>query len=158
MKLHYLDPQAVSALRLSPDKVGAKLRSGWQWHKLTPSFCAAGGTASYSRALISPEGDIAYVSDRGAGPSDPADLAALPVLEVCHRMVRLNVPFAEKDAAKALGAVWVGHKRTWACAPIRAGEFDQWRAQAPSEFDMMDDVSSDSAEAADQNHSRPRPG
>lgn len=143
MKLHFLDPRASEAVRLSPEKVAAKLKAGWSWHRLSPSFCAAGGAATYSRVLVSPGNEIAYVSDRAAGPSTPPELDTLPVLEICHRLIPLQVPFAEKAAAKALGAIWIAHKRTWACAPDNAQYFAQWHASGLDEFDLMTDESTD---------------
>ncbi len=134
--MHYLSPEIVNAERLSATKVAAKVRAGWSWAKLVPGFGAAGGAASYSRALISPEGGIAFVSDRADGLSA---LESLPPLEISYRLVRLSVPFAEKDLAKVAGAVWVGHKKTWACAPGRADEFKQWIAGEPEEFDLLTD-------------------
>lgn len=146
MQLHFLHPQVVNALRLSPDKVSAKIKAGWRWHQLSPSFCAAGGCATYSRALVAPGGDIAYVSDRAAGPATDAEIAPLPVLEISHRMVAIQVPYADKDSAKALGAIWVGHKRTWACAPSAVECFSRWGASPANEFDMLADQAADRAE------------
>lgn len=134
--VHYLAPDVVKAERLSATKVGAKLKVGWRWHRLEPGFGAAGGGASYSRALVSPEGRIAFVSDRATGMDD---LGLLPPLAISYRLIRLTVPFAEKDAAKTLGAIWVGQKRTWACVPERVDEFRQWIAGPPEEFDLLAD-------------------
>lgn len=99
-----------------------------------PGFGAAGGAASYSRALVSPDGKIAFVSDRATGMDA---LNTLPVLEISYRLVRLFVPFCEKDSAKTAGAVWVAHKKTWACAPCRIEEFRSWLPEHPEEFDLL---------------------
>lgn len=134
--MHYLSPEVVNAERLPATKVPAKVKAGWMWVRLVPGFGAAGGTASYSRALVAPDGRIAFVSDRADG-MDVLD--SLPPLDISHRLVRLSVPFAEKDAARAAGAIWVGHQKTWACAPARADEFKQWIAGEPEEFDLLAD-------------------
>lgn len=134
--VHYLSPQILNAERLSATKVAGKVKAGWTWRRLVPGFGAAGGTASYSRALVSPEGQIAFVSDRAAGMEH---LALLPAFEISYRLVRLAVPFAEKGAAHALGAVWVGHLKTWACAPARVAEFQPWVQGEPNEFDLLAD-------------------
>lgn len=130
--VHYLSPAVLDAERLPASKVAAKVKAGWTWRRLEPGFGAVGGTASYSRALVSPEGAIAFVSDRAEGMDT---LASLPPLVISYQLIPLAVPFADKDAAKALGAVWVGHLKTWACAPARKAEFNQWPQGA--EFDLM---------------------
>ena len=99
-----------------------------------PGFGATGGVASYSRALVSPDGKIAFVSDRATGMDA---LNTLPVLEMSYRLVRLSVPFCEKDTAKTAGAVWVAHKKTWACAPHRIEDFRSWLTGQPEEFDLL---------------------
>ena len=99
-----------------------------------PGFCTTGGAAAYSRALVSPEGEIAFVSDRADG-MDAID--TLPVLEISYRLVQLSVPFCEKDAAKTAGAVWVSHKKTWACPPHLIEDFRSWLPELPHEFDLL---------------------
>ena len=131
--IHYLAPAFANAPRLSPSQVAAKLRAGWRWHRLQPSFGACAGTAQYSRALVSPAGEIAIVSDRAGGM---AELDTLPTLAVSYRLIELAVPFADKDAAKRLGAVWVGHRKTWACAPTARATFAAWLTDR--EFDLLD--------------------
>ncbi|WP_341744669.1 DUF5710 domain-containing protein [Azonexus hydrophilus] len=132
---HYLSPEVISAERLSASKVSAKVRAGWVWHRLVPGFGACGGTASYSRALVAPDGTLAFVSDRVEGIEQ---IDTLPTLEISYRLLALTVPFTEKDAAKAAGAVWVGHRKTWACAPSRQAEFAQWIIGQPVEFDLLE--------------------
>lgn len=83
---------------------------------------------------MAPDGRIAFVSDRADGMSL---LDSLPPLEISYRLVRLSVPFAEKDAAKAAGAVWVGHEKTWACAPACLDKFKQWINGEPQVFDLL---------------------
>ena len=135
MRLQYLSDAALNAPRLTPSQVGAKIKAGWVWYRLQPGFGASGGTASYSRALISPEGVIAFVSDRAQGLEDQANL---PVLTIDYRLIRLAVPFADKDVAKAMGAVWVGHRKTWACAPDVASVFSAWLPSPVEEFGLLD--------------------
>lgn len=134
-QLHYLSDAVLSAPRLSPGQVKPKVRAGWVWRRLQPGFGATGGAASYSRALISPDGHIAFVSDRAEG-MDLLD--SLPVLSIDYRLIRLAVPFADKDAAKAMGAVWVGYRKTWACAPDKAPVFTAWLPSPIEEFDLLD--------------------
>lgn len=134
MNIHFLSDMAVNAPHLSPSAVPAKVRAGWTWHKLTPGFCTAGGTGSYSRALVSPAGvELAYVSDRADGP----DALDLPAVVMSHAMVQLSVPFDQKDVAKRLGAQWIGAKKMWACAPSRIEEFKQWIHGEPVVFDIL---------------------
>lgn len=139
MRIHYLSERALQAGHLTPSATPAKLRAGWQWHRLVPSFCTAGGAGTYSRALVSTSGDVAYVSDRAEGPK-PQEIEA--TLEIDHTMVRLNVPFADKEEAKRLGAKWIGAHKTWACAPDQAGAFGRWISGEPQTFDILesDDV------------------
>lgn len=134
MKLHHLSAAVQNAQRLSASNVSAKVRAGWVWHRLTSSFAAAAGTATYSRALVSPIGEIAFVSDRAEGP---VSSDALPALDIEYTLVKLSVPFEEKDAAKRLGAFWVSHLKTWACAPDRTSEFGKWIADQPEIFDLL---------------------
>lgn len=47
-----------------------------------------------------------------------------------HRM-RLDVPFSEKDQAKALGAKWDAKARTWfIAADMAMGKFSRWNPRA----------------------------
>lgn len=144
--VHYLSRRALQAPRLSPSEVKSKIDAGWVWHQLVPAFCTAGGAGSYGRALISPAGEIAYVSDRAAGP--PA--STLPQLLMDHTLIKLEVPYADKDQAKARGAVWVGHLRLWACAPARIEDFRRWIDGDPHSFDLMIDTE------PVRSHDRPR--
>lgn len=134
--MHYLSPEVINAERLSATKVAAKVKAGWVWRRLMPGFGAIGGTASYSRALVAVDGRLAFVSDRADGMDA---LESLPPLEISYRLIRLSVPFAEKDVAKSAGAVWVGHMKTWACAPARVDDFKQWISGEPEEFDLLSD-------------------
>lgn len=134
MRIHYLSEQAVNAPRASPSQIAAKVKAGWTWHRLAPGFGTAGGAASYRRALVADDGQFVYVSDRAEGPTD---LAGLPPLEIDYTLVKLNVPFADKTVAKERGAVWVGHRRTWACAPDKLEELRQWATDPIEEFDLL---------------------
>lgn len=134
MQIHYLSEQALQAAHLTPSATPAKLRAGWQWHRLVPSFCTTGGAGTYSRALVSAAGDVAYVSDRAEGQK-AQDIVA--TLEIDHTMVRLNVPFTDKDEAKRLGAKWIGSHKTWACAPDQANAFGRWISGLPETFDIL---------------------
>ena len=136
MRIHYLASHAQQAALLTPSATKAKVRAGWQWHRLVPSFCTAGGAATYGRALVSPAGEIAYVSDRAEGPA-PEEIGAQ--LQVDHTMVRLSVPFADKDEAKRLGAKWIGHHKTWACAPDQVPAFGRWIEGEVQIFDILAD-------------------
>lgn len=47
-----------------------------------------------------------------------------------HKM-RLDVPFSEKDQAKALGAKWDAKTRTWFIeADVDMGKFSRWNPHA----------------------------
>jgi hypothetical protein len=137
MRIHHLSTQALQAIQLTPSATPPKVRAGWVWHRLVPSYCNAGGAASYSRALVSPQGEIAYVSDRAEGPA----LQEIEhELQLDHSMIRLAVPFADKDEAKRLGAKWIGHHKTWACAPDQLELFSRWVNGAPETFDILSDA------------------
>ena len=135
MQYHYLSKEILDAKRLTPSEVLSKVKSGWVWYRLSPGFCSTGATAHYSRAMVSPEGVVVMVSDRAAGMDA---LNTLPVMTIDHRMIRLVVPFAEKDLAKSLGAVWIGHKKTWACPPFHRETFSRWITEASEEFDVLE--------------------
>jgi hypothetical protein len=134
--MHYLSEQVINAERLSASKVSARVKAGWAWRRLEPGFGACGGTASYSRALISPEGVIAFVSDRAKG-MDLID--TLPALPISYDLLPLTVPYEEKEQAKALGATWVGHKKTWACDPDAANKFKRWISKDAQVFNLLAD-------------------
>lgn len=133
MKLHYLSTAVLQAQRLSPSQAEAKARGGWSWHQISPGFTAAGGMANYSRALVSPNGEIAFVSDRANGPTP----SGLPKIEIDYTLIRLSVPMQDKDQAKSLGAIWVAHRRIWACAPDRIEDFRRW-ADSHDPFNLME--------------------
>lgn len=133
LKAHYLSELALRAKKLTPSQVPAKIKAGWTWYQLSPGFCTFAG--SYRRALVSPKGELAYVSDRAPGPED---LASLPVFELCHDLLPLAVPFEEKAQAKALGAVWVAERRTWACAPDQKASFGRWLAPEVTPFNLLE--------------------
>ena len=134
MRIHYLSEQAVNAPRLSPRQIAAKVKAGWTWHRLAPGFGTAGGAASYRRALVANDGQFVYVSDRAEGPTE---LAGLPALEIDYTLIKLNVPFDDKNLVKERGAVWVGHRRTWACAPHKLDALRQWATDPIEEFDLL---------------------
>lgn len=52
--------------------------------------------------------------------------AGCPVLEINTRALALDVPFAEKDAAKAAGARWHGGERRWCIDPAHREDVQQW--------------------------------
>lgn len=134
--VHYLSLRFVNAERLSPSKVASKAKAGWVWHRLVPGFSAIGGTANYDRVLVDPAtGALAFVSDRASGPA----VSDLPELHTDYTLVSLAVPFEAKAEAKALGAVWVPNRRTWACAPFEIERFRSWIAGAPATFSLLDD-------------------
>ena len=137
MRIHYLSEQAVNAPRLSPSQIAAKVKAGWTWHRMEPGFGTAGGTTSYRRALVAVDGQFAYITDRAEGP---VDLAGLPALEIDYTLFKLNVPFEDKNLAKERGAVWVGHRRTWACAPHKLEDLRQWATVPIEEFDLLSTV------------------
>lgn len=134
MRLHYLSPEFIHAERVPPSKLEGKLKAGWQLRRLVPGFGVTGGMAHYSRALVSPHGVVAVVSDR-AEHAEPAD--SLPVLEISYELVLLKVSFAEKDEAKRIGAVWVQGLNSWACAPDRIEDFRRWIQGEPKRFDLL---------------------
>lgn len=144
MRLHYLSGKALNAPRLSPSSVPSKVKAGWVWHRLTPGFGTAGGAGSYQRALVSPSGDVAFVSDRADGPDVDS---GLPDLVLDYSLVKLAVPFAERGEAKAMGAVWAADFKTWACAPDRAHEFQRWIEGEPVTFDLLAPAPVDSGAA-----------
>jgi len=74
--------------------------------------------------------DCTFLSSklRVAG-SNPAG-QAIPNLIVIHCMLLLNVPYAEKDEAKALGARWNPTKRRWYVPDgVDTAAFAKWAGQ-----------------------------
>ena len=133
--MHYLSDAFRNAEQLSASKVTSRAKAGWQWHRLGHAFAAAGGSAAYSRALVSPAGAIAFVSDRAPGMEA---LAELPVLEINYDLLPLSVPFEEKERARELGAVWVAHRKTWACAPEHRSLFGRWLDPSAEIFNLLE--------------------
>ncbi len=133
--MHCLSDELRNAEQLSASKVTSRVKAGWQWHRLEHAFATAGGSASYSRALVSPAGAIAFVSDRAPGIDT---LAELPVLEINYDLLPLSVPFEEKERARKLGAVWVAHRKTWACAPEHRSVFSRWLDPSAEIFNLLE--------------------
>lgn len=136
MKIHYLSPEFIHAERVSPSKLASKLKAGWHLRRLVPGFSSM-GMANYSRAVVSPHGVIAMVSDRAEAAEE---LDSLPALEISYEVVLLAVPFEEKEEAKRLGAVWAQGIKTWACAPDRIEAFQHWLGGEPELFDMLNNT------------------
>ena len=134
--MHYLSDQVINAERLSASKVSARVKAGWAWHRLEPGFGACGGTAAYSRALISPEGVIAFVSDRAKGMEL---IDTLPALPIGYDLLPLTVPYEEKEQAKEIGAVWIAHKKIWACNPSKSDDFLRWINTSSVVFNLLTD-------------------
>ena len=67
---------------------------------------------------------------------NPLDLS---MGETQYHLVALEVPYEQRAEASARGAVWIGHKKVWACAPDRSIEFSQWISGEPLIFDLMSD-------------------
>ena len=132
-KKHFLDKSVLDAAYLKPSSpIKKKQQDGWLWHRVNPVIGACGGTASYSRALVSPDGmQIAFLSDRTAGP-EVSEIEN--ELQITRELMPLNVPYLEKDAAKQKGAVWISYRKIWACAPSQAEEFAQWIEEGAVQF------------------------
>ena len=137
LSTYYLSDDAINAPLLNPSQVEAKLKKGWVWYRLKAGLGSEWGTVSYSLALISPEGEIAFVRTSVEGPEDLSDL---PVAAINYRLTRLAVPDSCGLEAKAWGAVWVEHRNTWACAPNVAHYFEDWIDSPAEEFDLIDDI------------------
>jgi len=54
-------------------------------------------------------------------------------LKMQESKIYLNVPYAEKDAAKALGAKWDSKKKQWYTpVNIDIAQFSKWKTQSPA--------------------------
>lgn len=142
LRIHYLSERFRLARLLSPSRVLARVNAGCTWYRLEEAFCTAGAAGTYSKALISPDGDLYFVSDRY--PDGPTlDCPNTPVLKLDYTLIPLAVPFADKDEAKGLGAVWDSSRKVWACAPDEVSRFEKWLAPAqPSSTAVLSDFSS----------------
>lgn len=105
----------------------AALKKGATLYALSAPYGATGGTANFSHAFFSANGALYKVSE--------AVLERLPIerrpsnypaLEIDTRALALDVPFAEKDAAKAAGARWHGGERRWCIDPAHREDVQQW--------------------------------
>ncbi|MGE8454449.1 MAG: hypothetical protein ACN6OP_28330 [Pseudomonadales bacterium] len=81
--------------------------------------------------------DLVWNPTAAASVADSMNSAPLP--PISHRMVRLDVPFRDKEEVMLLGAVWIQNLKTWACPPDAAPTFQRWIQGSPVEFDAQAD-------------------
>lgn len=109
--------------------VQAKLKKGWALRPLSMPYGAAGGVAEISHALTGPDGELLRVTAR--------TLEQLPGVTVGEQLAidlrvwALNVPFAEKNQARAAGACWMPHLKRWGAHPLRTADVAQWLSDPP---------------------------
>lgn len=99
------------------------------------SMHAGDGNTEYIETLA--DGSTRAVPAAAFGPALPSaqDVAvsrtAASSSTPSSSKLYLNVPYAEKDEAKALGARWDAAKKKWYAPPgAEAGRFERWLPQA----------------------------
>ena len=105
----------------------AALKKGATLYALSAPYGATGGTANFSHAFFTERGALYKVSEAVLErlPSERRP-SSYPVLEIDTRALSLNVPFSEKDAAKAAGARWHGEARRWCIDPDNREKVQKW--------------------------------
>lgn len=105
------------------------LKKGWSLYQLTMPYCSVGAVGEYDYALSDGE-NVMQLTNRTVEQLKHRVIAG--ELDIDDRLMALNVPFAEKDEAKQLGAIWVGHEKTWAIDFHRDSEpFKKWLSDEP---------------------------
>lgn len=105
----------------------AAIKKGATLYALSNPYGATGGTANFSHAFFSEAGTLYKVSEAVLARLSPDRRStAYPVLEIDTRALALEVPFSEKDAAKAAGARWHGEMRRWCIDPAHRSGLQQW--------------------------------
>lgn len=105
----------------------AALKKGATLYALSAPYGATGGTANFSHAIFTESGTLYKVSEAVLERLPPERRpATCPVLEIDTRALALDVPFAEKDAAKAAGARWHGEARRWCIDPDHRDKVQKW--------------------------------
>lgn len=112
----------------------ARLRSGWSLCTLDTPYGGWGGIAQYHHALAGPDGELAQVTDATVLK---LGLACAATLSLRSDVRLLEVPFAEKDLAKAHGARWHSGVRKWCIRPEQAEAFAQWLTEPPTLVSIM---------------------
>lgn len=122
MSIHLWD--VLEAPRASAAEVRAKLRLGWQLYRLPDAmtYCSAGGAGLYSHVLAGPHNEMRQLTVRAL----PDPLPPCPVLALQMDTLALQVPYADKDLAKARGAKWQSDRKAWCIRPCDAPLFAQW--------------------------------
>lgn len=134
MQCHIWD--VFGAPRASASEVRSKLKNGWGLYSLpeTIRYCSAGGVGQYEHVLASQEGELRQVTVKAVASACPNGVGDLEELTVIIDVVPLEVPFAEKEAVKALGAKWVGHARKWC---VKAGDTERFAQWLPANGQMI---------------------
>lgn len=87
---------------------------------------ADGSTRAVSAAAFGPASFSGRTEPAGKPPRSSSPSAAST-----SSKLYLNVPYAEKDEAKALGARWDAAKKKWYAPPgAEADRFERWMPQA----------------------------
>lgn len=105
----------------------AALKKSATLYALSAPYGATGGTANFSHAIFTESGTLYKVSEAVLERLPPERRpVTCPALEIDTRALALDVPFAEKDAAKAAGARWHGEARRWCIDPAHREDVRQW--------------------------------
>jgi hypothetical protein len=132
MEFHFWD--YLDAKTASVAIVQSKARKGWQLQRVSQGFGAAGGTASYSHALVGPAGELLKASTRtvdAAGVAESPDELQFSMqvllLESVYK-TDLTVEAIRRGLSRAedLNARWNGELRRWMVRPEARADFAKW--------------------------------
>jgi len=113
------------------------LKRGWMIRKLAKSYGTSAG--KYSHCLYDGQRGFRQLSDTIMKEMPDPD-PNLPLLALDETMYALVVPFDQKDAVKAAGAVWMSDFRRWCCMPMEEEKFDQWLFRPICTVRNLDDL------------------
>lgn len=123
--IHYLDPKFLAARKISANVAKSMFENTrseftFTFYKLNPSFESIAGLPAYSRAAVSNEDHIFFISDS----YKHVDTEGL--MMVSYDLLTLNVPLEDKNKARDKGAVWHAPLNKWCCDPDRQESFQKW--------------------------------
>ena len=127
LQVHSLDLRA--ARRLSRREVASRLGNGWRLMALAPehAYASSGGAGHYHHVLVGPGGELGQLTQAVVPPGTP--VAGTVTLD--YAMLALEVPYADREAVRALGAVWLAWARCWAIDPRRTAALAAWLPDPP---------------------------
>lgn len=117
--------------------VRARLREGWQIGRLPFGIASTGGLEKGDHAVVSPNGKALRISDTTLQHLTLLLTDPLPEIEVDSTVLALNVPFSEKEEAKAAGARWSGQHRRWYIPPGVTCGLEAWAPSTPQPICLL---------------------